>query len=319
MTMAKRAMSGPGGGPVLVLGATGRTGGATARHLLAAGSAVRAVTRRTDSAASRALEAAGAEMFRADLDEPATLQPAFAGVSAVFNVQAGFDERGRYDADREVAQGRAVAQACAVAGIEHVVTLSAGFGPSSGLAHFDSKAVVRTAFDEADVAVTSLHPGPFMELMTDRSFAPALSTWGAEPRVVGWDHPLPWVAVDDVGAAAARCLAEPARWAGRSLPLVGDRRSLRACRDLLAAAGRRPRRIPMPVAIFRRMVGDELPHMWAWMVHGLDDAVVADAMADTRELVPAPHTVEAWVRRETAGAETLDVSHHGGRCVVATR
>jgi uncharacterized protein YbjT (DUF2867 family) len=293
--MAQPTTSRSGPGPVLVLGATGRTGGATARHLLAAGVAVRAVTRRPDATAAIALAAAGAEVVRADLDQPASLGPAFAGVASVFNVQAGFDDRGRYDAAREIAQGQAVAHACAAAGVEHVVTVSAGFGPACGLAHFDAKAVVRRAFEDAGTAVTSLHPGPFMELMTDRSFAPALSTWGAEPRVVGWDHPLPWIAVDDVGAAAARCLAEPARWAGRSLALVGDRRSLRACRALLAAAGRRPRRVPVPVAIFRRMVGDELPDMWSWMVTGLDDAAVEAALATTRDVLAAPRTVEAWI------------------------
>ncbi|MFH8337886.1 NmrA family NAD(P)-binding protein [Streptomyces sp. AM6-12] len=72
---------------VLVTGATGRQGGATARALLAAGIPVRALVRDPRSRPVRAIEALGAELVRADLSDRTTLGPALEGVRAVFSVQ----------------------------------------------------------------------------------------------------------------------------------------------------------------------------------------------------------------------------------------
>ncbi len=73
-----------------------------------------------------------------------------------------------------------------------------------------------------------------MELMTDEGFAPRLSTWGVEPKVMGWDTPKPWIAVDDIGEVAALALSRPDEMGGRELFLAGDVLSLRKARDLFA-------------------------------------------------------------------------------------
>src|SRR5205085_3112424 len=58
-------------GPILVTGATGQQGGAVARHLLAAGFPVRALTRDPDKPAAQALAARGATLVRGDLTDRA--------------------------------------------------------------------------------------------------------------------------------------------------------------------------------------------------------------------------------------------------------
>ena len=52
---------------ILVSGATGQQGGATARNLLERGFAVRALTRDTDKAAARELAELGTEVVSGDL------------------------------------------------------------------------------------------------------------------------------------------------------------------------------------------------------------------------------------------------------------
>lgn len=54
---------------ILVTGATGRQGGAAARHLQAAGWQVRAFTRDQNSPAAQALHRAGAEIVEGDHKE----------------------------------------------------------------------------------------------------------------------------------------------------------------------------------------------------------------------------------------------------------
>lgn len=62
---------------ITVCGATGGVGGSVARRMLKEGWNVRAVTRSTDSAASKALLVAGAELVTANYDDVASLKRAF--------------------------------------------------------------------------------------------------------------------------------------------------------------------------------------------------------------------------------------------------
>jgi uncharacterized protein YbjT (DUF2867 family) len=56
---------------ILVTGATGAQGGSVARHLLGRGGyTVRCLTRNPDSEKAGALQQAGAEIVRGDLDDP---------------------------------------------------------------------------------------------------------------------------------------------------------------------------------------------------------------------------------------------------------
>src|SRR3954463_16230506 len=72
---------------ILVTGATGFQGGATASALLAGGWPVRALVRNPHSPAARALALRGAELFQGDWDDVASLERSMAGVHGVFSVQ----------------------------------------------------------------------------------------------------------------------------------------------------------------------------------------------------------------------------------------
>jgi len=92
--------------------------------------------------------------------------------------------------------------------------------------------------------VSVIRPGPFMELMTQKDFVPALGIWGVAPRMVGWDTHKPWVAVRDIGKAVANAFADPESWVERDNNLIGDVRSLARCREgyrqLLGGSGSPP-------------------------------------------------------------------------------
>jgi uncharacterized protein YbjT (DUF2867 family) len=65
---------------ILVTGATGLQGGAVARHLLKLGKPeVRCLTRRPDSEAAKTFKQLGAEVVKADLDDPASLKSVLRG------------------------------------------------------------------------------------------------------------------------------------------------------------------------------------------------------------------------------------------------
>ena len=105
---------------VLVMGATGKQGGAVARALLAHGHRVRGMTRDTGSTAAQALAALGAEMVRGDFADPDSLVTSATGVDAVFAVSTPFETGVR----SEVEQGMAVVDAAVKARVGHFVYTS---------------------------------------------------------------------------------------------------------------------------------------------------------------------------------------------------
>ena len=75
------------GKKVLVTGATGQQGGATARELLAKGFAVRVMTRNPGSEKAVALKKLSAEVVKGDLDDRSSLEAAVKDVWGVFALQ----------------------------------------------------------------------------------------------------------------------------------------------------------------------------------------------------------------------------------------
>jgi nucleoside-diphosphate-sugar epimerase len=108
---------------IVVTGATGRQGGAAAAHLLADGWRVRAVVRDTSTSSASALVRAGAEAAAAAPDDRVSLDAALRGAYGVYSVQPS--------SDRELSQGRNVADAAQAAGVEHLVYLSVGGQPAN--------------------------------------------------------------------------------------------------------------------------------------------------------------------------------------------
>lgn len=286
---------------VVVAGATGRQGGAVARALLADGWRVRALTRDAGSAKARELAAIGADVVQADMADPASLGRAFAGAHGVYSVQNPMIS----GLEAEVRQGRNVGDAASRAGVRHLVYGSAGIGErGTGVGSWESKLDVEDHLRELGLPVTVLRPTAFMEVMTDRAFYPAAGAWHVWPKIAGGSFRAAWLSCRDLGIIAARVFAAGDRYVGRQLLLAADLRTLDDCRRAHAEVfGRKPKRLPMPVWLFRRFTPDTV-QMWRWLAeHGID----ADP-AVTRAIHPEALDVEGWLRLRKAGALT---SHPG--------
>ncbi len=280
---------------VAVVGATGRQGGAVARHLLEGGWRVRALTRRPDSVKARRLAESGADVVRAEMADVATLHAAFRDAYGVFSVQNPMTGGG---VETEVRHGKNVAAAAKAMGVQHVVYGSAGTGvPGTGVPEWESKLAVQAHMEALGLPITVLRPTAFMELMTDKAFFPPVSTWHLMPKLMGADRRIPWLAVDELGAIAARAFREPDRFVGKELRLAGDLQSIAECRATWAeVVGRPPRPFPMPVWLFERFVGTDLTTMWRWLRSGTVDA----DPSKTQRILPGVSTVREWLMRRHA-------------------
>ena len=275
---------------IVVVGATGRQGGQVARHLVRDGWTVSAMTRTPESKKAAALKSLGMEVVRADLNDRTSLETAFQDAYGVYNMQAPVPGR----IEVEIGQGRNVAEAAYKAGLRHIVYGSAGLGNvKTGIEQWDAKIEVTQAMKDLGLPLTVLRPVAFMELMTDPGYFPNASTWYIWPRLTGADYKIAWISVQDVGAIAARVFADLDRYIGKELALVADIKSLAECREIYReVTGKYPSRFPMPMFLFEKFVGKDIPNMWRWL---REHPLTFDA-SQTEEIHPGAMTVQAWLR-----------------------
>ena len=223
---------------IAVVGATGAQGGGLVRAILAdreGGFAVRAITRKTDSPAAKALAVLGAEVVAGNSDDPAGLEKAFAGAYAAFCVTNFWEH---FSADREGVQAANMARATKRAGLKHAVwsTLEdtrklvpledARLPTLQGkykCPHFDSKGQMDEVF-AAEAAPTSyllaafywenlIHFGMGPRKGTDGSLVFSLPLGGAK---------LPGISAGDIGRCAYGIIRRGPGVAGQRFGISGE-------------------------------------------------------------------------------------------------
>jgi len=209
---------------IVVCGATGNQGGAVVESLLAGGARgrVAAISRSPGGGAARALAARGVELRRGDLMDAESLVEAFRGARAVFGVTQPWSADYRTcDVRGEVEQGRNLVDACAAAGVAHLVlstVLVEGPGPS-GIPHVDSKIEVEIRARARGIPLTILRPGSFMDNI-GMPFYPVKRN--SVRGFVAPDAKMPYIACRDIGVMAARSFERPDEFIGREVNAVGD-------------------------------------------------------------------------------------------------
>ncbi len=189
----------------LVIGGTGTVGSQVVRQLLRHGQPVRVLV---TAPAKAALLPEGAEPVVGDLDLPATLPPAFEGISSVFLVnRQGFTE---------VAQGAYVLAAAKRAGVRKIVYQSRYDVRGTGVAHLAAKISIENMLVRTGLAYTLVSPTHFYQ--NDLSL---------RDEIAGgvYTQPLGSVGVSrvdarDVAEVAVRALLGD-RYDGLTLPVAG--------------------------------------------------------------------------------------------------
>ena len=214
----------------VVLGASGNTGKVVAETLLRQKQKVRVVLHH--DAKGKAWSDVGADVAIAEVDEVAALERAFSGAKGVYVLlPPNFSSSHvRVDNSRRT---HAIAAAVEAAGVPHVVLLSSigaqqsdGTGPVLGLRDAE------TVFSRAKAAATFVRAAYFMENWGGSLYA---VEQGVLPTFLVADKTIPMVATRDIGAAAARLLAEGGN-GKRVIELAGPREY--TPRDVAAAVGR---------------------------------------------------------------------------------
>jgi uncharacterized protein YbjT (DUF2867 family) len=267
---------------ILVVGATGQQGGVTAKHLLADGWCVRALTRNSDSPASQALTVVGVELVPGDLLDRQSLDAAVDGVYGVFSVQNAMQA----GVEAEVAQGKNIADAALAAGVGHFVYSSAaGTDPRAVQpSYVVSKRQIEAHISELGLPATVWRPVTFME----NYFRQRDQILSGRLTFPLWPESTTYlIALDDVGRFVALAFSDPMRFIGTSMAIGGD------AMPMTEVAGTFSRALGTRVEFEHvdKMTGIPAPPR---PVPGEAQYVRAD-IAACRELLPDLKTLGDWI------------------------
>ena len=194
----------------LIVGATGLVGGEICRRLAADRKPVRALVRPAgDASRIDELRAAGAELATGDLKDPASIQAACAGATAVLSTASSVLSRqpgDTIDGVDRIGQLQLI-EAAAAAGVKHFVYVS--FSPmAEDFALQRAKREVEQALMASGMTYTILRPTFFMEVW----LSPVLGfdVAARRARIYGaGENPISWISFPNVAEFAVRSLDTP--------------------------------------------------------------------------------------------------------------
>lgn len=302
---------------ISVFGATGAQGGGVVRALLARQDPhlrVRALTRSPDQAKAQALARMGAELVRADLDDPSSIASALAGSDAVFAV-TNFWEHG--SPERELLQARHVADAVGDAQVRHViwstledtrrfVPLTDGRWPTLmqryKVPHLDAKGEADALFLASGVPTTLLYTSFYWDNLIHLGMGPTPGPDGVLNFVLPMgDRPLPGIAAEDIGVCVAALLRRGPPQRVEAVGIAGEHLSgAQMAARLSTAIGRPVRHVDLSRADYAALGfpgADDLANMFAFKREFNDVFCGCRNVAATRSLHPGLLDFSGWLSR----------------------
>jgi uncharacterized protein YbjT (DUF2867 family) len=300
---------------ITVIGATGAQGGSLAKAILADKSgefALRAVTRKPDGDAAKALAAGGAELVSADLDDVASLERAFAGAYGAYCVTNYWEHM---SPDKEIAQAKNLADASKVAGVKHVVwstledtrlrvplsdermpTLHGRFK----VPHFDTKGESDAFFDPA--RTTWLATSFYWDNMIYFGMGPKPNATGGLDFVLPMgDKKLAGMAAEDIGKCAYGIFKQGRQWTGKRVGIAGDHvTGAQMAAQMSRALGKEVVYHMVSPAVYRGFGfpgADDLGNMFQYYTEFEQEFVGARSLDTARSLNPELLGFEAWLTK----------------------
>ena len=197
---------------IAVIGATGHTGSATVKELMALGEDPLCIVRNSDKA--KTVLGPDARIAVVEITDRPGLEKALAGVERVFVVTGHSPESG----DQQIN----ILEAAKAAGVDFFVKVSGGkdvVGPDAesvvGRGHY----AVEEAMKRSGLAWCVLRPGLFMQNMLAQ--AASIKNEGRIVQPYPKDFPIAFIDVRDTGAVGARILRDPSAHAGKVHSFTG--------------------------------------------------------------------------------------------------
>ncbi len=237
---------------ITVFGATGAQGGGLVRAMLNDKNSeftVRAVTRDVNGEKAQALKALGAEVVKADIDNPADIQKALDGAYGAFFVTNFWEH---FSPEKEQAQAQNLAKAARQAGVQHVVwsTLEdtrqwypftdnsmPTLNDNYKVPHFDAKGASDHYFVENGVPTTFLRAAFYWDNMLYFGMGPKSGQDGKLSITFPMDDKkMAGIWAEDIGKCAYGIFKGGKKWIGQTVGIAGEQLTIQTMADKLAAS-----------------------------------------------------------------------------------
>lgn len=292
---------------LVVCGATGKQGGAVIDSLLEDGRwHLIALSRNPDGDKASALRERGVEVRGADLDDRRSLVTAFAGADCAYGVATPETVDGKVDSDQDRRQGVNVAEAALAAGVDHLVMSTVLYveeGQEVSLDYIRPKFETEAYVADKGIPRTFIRPASFMDEIGSE-FLPVKK--GVITGQADGDAKVPYVACRDIGRLAAMAFAEPDRFLGRRINLIGDFLSGDELAEVLTrVTGRRHRHKAPPIAAMWIFAREWIPlrrHFERWGRPPHPPAML-EGIEESRRLLPDVLSFEDYLRSIDFGVD----------------
>ncbi|XP_013418013.1 nmrA-like family domain-containing protein 1 [Lingula anatina] len=287
---------------VVVFGATGTQGGPVAKAL--AGDPqykVRAVTRNPGSAKGKALSQIGCEVVKADIDDVASLKSALSGAYGCFAVTNWWEY---FDKEKEIQQGKNIADACADCGVKHLVFSSLDAAEKLkgiSVAHFDGKAAIEEYMKAKGIPHTVVRYAFYAENLFGIMKPQKTQDGNFALGIPMGDVPMHMIVCADAGECIHQLFNNPREWTGKSLGLASWIYTIDQYCDMfskiLGVTVVNPKMTAEQMAGFGFPGANDLANMFRFYQCGIDRNP-----EECKRLNPKMATLEQWV---TANKEAL--------------
>ena len=304
---------------IAVIGSTGSQGSGLCNAILndpSGGFACRAITRDPDKDKAKQLASKGAEVVRADLDDKASLERAFAGAHGVYAVTNFWEH---FSAEKEKVQAKNIADAAKAAGVKHVIwstledtrKLMAAddkrmpmLQEKYRVPHFDGKA-------EADAYFQGL---PITYLVTsfywDNLYMFGMAPKKGDDGVYSWAFPmgakkLAGIAAEDIGKVAYGIFKAGQPYIGKTVGITGENLTIEEMSQRLSKGlGIGPVRYnavePDAYRAFGFPGADEMGNMFQVYRDFEREVLGARSADEARKLNPALQTFDQFIAKNKA-------------------
>ena len=300
---------------IAVVGATGAQGGGLVRAILedpTGGFTARAITRDVSSDKARELARLGAEVVAGDVDDPASLERAFAGAYGAFCVTFFW---AHFSPEKELAEAAAMAQAAKQAGLQHVIwstledtrqwvpvgddrmpTLMGQYK----VPHFDAKGEANHLFTDAGVPTTFLLTSFYWDNLIHFGMGPKKGSDGTLVFTLPMDDKkLPGIAAEDIGRCAYGIFKAGRDYVGKTVGIAGEHLTgVQMAAGLARALGREVRYNAVSPEAYRGFGfpgAEDLGNMFQFKRDFESDYAGARDTAKVRALNPELQNFETWL------------------------
>jgi len=302
---------------IAVVGATGSQGSGLVRAILADSAqefSVRAITRNPEGDRGRELARLGVDVVAADLDDPKSVRRAFRGAYGAFCVTNFWEH---FSVEREVAQGRAQAEAVAEEGVRHAIwstledtrklvplgdqrmpTLQGKYK----VPHFDGKGEVEQYFRATGAPVSYLAVSFYWENLIHFGMGPRRTAEGQLTFTLPLgDLPLAGIGAEDIGPSALGLFKQGEAAVGKWIGIAGDQLTgAEMARAMTMALGREVAYEPLSFDAYRSLGfpgADDLGNMFQYYYEFNREVNGARDVEATRALHPELRSFARWLER----------------------